>query len=131
MIYCSDGENTANCVTLKPSCHVTYNKTEWKMKTGKKSPDEVLLFYKYPVFKIIDFEVARNESTSILLLTKIKETRRTEPAFLHHGNLTFLPLTSCSYWLNYHLKFFLFFTRELNFHYLLILFLKILGLRVA
>jgi len=68
----SDGENVANCVSLKPSCHLTYNKTEWKIKQSKKAQDEAILSYKYPIFKIIEFEVARNDTTSVILLTKIK-----------------------------------------------------------
>jgi len=68
----SDGENAVNCVTLKPTCHVTFNKTEWKIKNSKKTQEEVLLLYNHPVFKIIDFEIAKNETTSIILLTKIK-----------------------------------------------------------
>ena len=72
--YCfSDGENVVNCVTLKPSCNITFNKTEWKKINSKKSPEKVLEHYNYPILKIIDFELAQNESTSVIVLTKIKE----------------------------------------------------------
>ena len=69
----SDGENVVNCVTLKPSCNITFNKTEWKKINSKKSPEKVLEHYSYPILKIIDFELAQNESTSVIVLTKIKE----------------------------------------------------------
>ena len=69
----SDGENTANCVTLKPSCHLTFNKTEWKTKNSRKKAEEIIHQYNYPILKIIEFELAQNESTSVIVLTKIKE----------------------------------------------------------
>ena len=72
-IITSDGEYTTNSVTLKPSCQLTYDKTEWKKQNSKRSQEDVLLFYKHPVLKIIDFEIATSQSTSIILLTKIKE----------------------------------------------------------
>lgn len=68
----SDGDNVANCVTLKPSCHLTFNKTDWKIKNSKKCPEDVLKNYEFPILKVIDFEVAQNESTSVIVLTKIK-----------------------------------------------------------
>jgi len=42
------------------------------MKNAKKTQEEVITFYKYPIFKIIDFEIAQSETTSVILLTKIK-----------------------------------------------------------
>jgi len=68
----SDGENTANCVTLKPSCHLTFNKTEWKTKNSRKKAEDVIDQCSYPILKIIEFELAQNESTSVIVLTKIK-----------------------------------------------------------
>ena len=70
----SDGENTANCVTLKPSCHLTFNKTEWKTKNSRKKAEDVIDQCSYPILKIIEFELAQNESTSVIVLTKIKES---------------------------------------------------------
>ncbi|XP_023322716.1 uncharacterized protein LOC111697072 isoform X2 [Eurytemora carolleeae] len=97
----SDGEYTTNSVTLKPSCQLTYDKTEWKKQNSKRSQEDVLLFYKHPVLKIIDFEIATSQSTSIILLSKIKlmgwERTKDTPEILRMENISLVTPRGKSY----------------------------------
>ena len=57
---------------MHPTCHITFEKSQWKNQNSGKPAEDVLSSYRYPYIRVTDCIVKSGDSTNVVFLSKVK-----------------------------------------------------------